>query len=77
MSLEERWKIISWTWLEMLPYAAIKCRGIQHAQQLKSGGEFLTHVLGFSAIFELTQEDFTSDPSDAPSFNSLKPLLNR
>ncbi|KAK1571507.1 hypothetical protein Q3G72_018375 [Acer saccharum] len=41
MSLEERWKIISWTWLEMLPYAAIKCGGIQHAQQLKNGGEFL------------------------------------
>ncbi|TXG68683.1 hypothetical protein EZV62_003618 [Acer yangbiense] len=30
-ALEERWKIISWTWLEVLPYAAIKCRGIQHA----------------------------------------------
>ncbi|KAK1576842.1 hypothetical protein Q3G72_016928 [Acer saccharum] len=77
MSLEERWKIISWTWLEMLPYAAFKCRGTQYAQKLKSGGEFLTHVLGFSVIFELTHEDFTSDPSDAPSFNSLKPLLNR
>ncbi|KAK1575182.1 hypothetical protein Q3G72_003278 [Acer saccharum] len=77
MSLEERWKIISWTWLEMLPYAAIKCRGIQHAQQLKNGGEFLTHVLGFSVIFELTHEDFTLDPSNAPSFNSLMLLLNR
>ncbi|KAK1578449.1 hypothetical protein Q3G72_030350 [Acer saccharum] len=77
MSLEERWKIISWTWLEMLPYTAIKCRGLQHAQQLKNGGEFLTLVLGFSVIFEFTHEDFTSDPSNAPSFNSLKPLLNR
>ncbi|TXG68697.1 hypothetical protein EZV62_003632 [Acer yangbiense] len=56
-ALEERWKIISWTWLEMLPYAAIKCRGIQHAQHLKNGGEFLSHVSGFSVLLEITHED--------------------
>ncbi|KAK1570595.1 hypothetical protein Q3G72_004215 [Acer saccharum] len=77
-ALEERWKIISWTWLEMLPYAAIKCRGIQHAQHLKNGGEFLSHVSGFSVLFEITHEDFTSHPSDAPRlFNSVMPLLHR
>ncbi|KAK1571858.1 hypothetical protein Q3G72_024142 [Acer saccharum] len=79
MSLEERWKIISWTWLEMLPYAAFKCRGIQHAQHLTNGGEFLTHVWFLvSALLGFTHTDFTSHPSDAPIlFNSVMPLLNR
>ncbi|KAK3220128.1 hypothetical protein Dsin_014098 [Dipteronia sinensis] len=76
---EERWKIISWTWLEMLPYAAIKCRGIQHAQHLKNGGEFLTHVWFLvTVIFDFTHKDFTSHPSADPIlFNSIMPLLNR
>ncbi|KAK1578056.1 hypothetical protein Q3G72_027163 [Acer saccharum] len=79
MSLEERWKIISWTWLEMLPYAAIKCGGIQHAQQLKNGGEFLTHIWFLvTVLFQFTHKDFTSDPSADPRlFNSVMPLLNR
>ncbi|TXG68672.1 hypothetical protein EZV62_003607 [Acer yangbiense] len=77
--LEERWKIISWTWLEMLPYAAIKCRGIQHAQHLRSGGEFLTHVWFLASVFlEFTHKDFKSNPSDDPIlFNSVMPLLKR
>ncbi|KAK1575974.1 hypothetical protein Q3G72_009829 [Acer saccharum] len=76
MSLEERWKIISWTWLEMLPYAAIKCGGIQHAQQLKNGGEFLTHIWFLvTVLFQFTHKDFTS--ADPRLFNSVMPLLNR
>ncbi|KAK4838134.1 hypothetical protein QYF36_011282 [Acer negundo] len=78
-ALEERWKTISWTWLEMLPYAAIKCTGIQHAQHLKSGGEFLTHVWFLvSVLSKSTHKDFTSNPSPASRlFNSVMPLLNR
>ncbi|KAK3220127.1 hypothetical protein Dsin_014097 [Dipteronia sinensis] len=78
-ALEERWKIISWTWLEMFPYAAIKCRGIQHAQHLKNGGEFLTHVWFMaSVLIGFTHEDFTPHPSADPiSINLVMPLLKR
>ncbi|KAL3598511.1 hypothetical protein D5086_006429 [Populus alba] len=40
----EKWKVISEVWVEMLTYAAGHCEWRDHAQQLKSGGELLTHV---------------------------------
>ncbi|XP_039169429.1 uncharacterized protein LOC120293759 [Eucalyptus grandis] len=43
-SQEEKWEIISEVWAEMLCYAASKCKGSYHAQQLRRGGELLTHV---------------------------------
>ncbi|KAI9159997.1 hypothetical protein LWI28_004106 [Acer negundo] len=42
--LESKWKRIESTWMDTLGYAARKCNGNEHAQQLSSGGEFLTHV---------------------------------
>ncbi|KAK3220119.1 hypothetical protein Dsin_014089 [Dipteronia sinensis] len=74
-TLEERWKIISWSWLEMLPYAAWKCKGDQHALQLKRGGEFLTHVSLLTVLFGFTHKDFTSHPPAPLFFNSVMPLL--
>ncbi|XP_043689400.1 uncharacterized protein LOC122640308 [Telopea speciosissima] len=41
---EERWKIISGVWVEMLSYAASNCTGKHHAQRLSDGGEFLTKI---------------------------------
>ncbi|RDX94609.1 hypothetical protein CR513_22987, partial [Mucuna pruriens] len=38
------WELISQVWVEMLGYAASHCQGIHHAQQLRHGGELLTHV---------------------------------
>ncbi|KAK2654407.1 hypothetical protein Ddye_014263 [Dipteronia dyeriana] len=75
-TLEERWKRISWSWLEMLPYAAWKCKGDQHAKQLKRGGEFLTHVSLLTVLFGLNYKNFTAHPA-GPLFNSLMPLLQR
>ncbi|XP_056176561.1 uncharacterized protein LOC130140656 [Syzygium oleosum] len=51
---EKKWDIISNVWVEMLVYAAVKCKGVQHARQLRRGGEFLTHVWFLMAHFGLT-----------------------
>ncbi|XP_034679994.1 uncharacterized protein LOC117910048 [Vitis riparia] len=60
-SLEEKWEIISDVWVEMLCHAATHCGWIQHGQQLRRGGELLTHVsllmahLGFSEQFQIEE----------------------
>ncbi|KAM4097873.1 hypothetical protein ACJW30_07G035000 [Castanea mollissima] len=51
---EEKWKIIKDVWLEMLGHAASQCKGRLHAQQLRRGGELLTHVWLLMAHFGLT-----------------------
>jgi|UniRef100_A0A2N9F672 hypothetical protein len=51
---EEKWEIIKKFWLEMLGHAASQCRGSHHAQQLRRGGELLTHVWLLMAHFGLT-----------------------
>ncbi|GMY35117.1 hypothetical protein FCV25MIE_30359 [Fagus crenata] len=51
---EEKWEIIKNVWLEMLGHAASQCKGRLHAQQLRRGGELLTHVWLLMAHFGLT-----------------------
>uniref|UniRef100_A0A7N2MWC8 DUF4220 domain-containing protein n=1 Tax=Quercus lobata TaxID=97700 RepID=A0A7N2MWC8_QUELO len=46
---KKKWEIIKGVWLEMLIHAASQCRGRYHAQQLRRGGELLTHVWLFMA----------------------------
>ncbi|XVE48766.1 hypothetical protein DITRI_Ditri01bG0028800 [Diplodiscus trichospermus] len=41
---EEKWKMISEVWMEMMIYAASLCTWEEHAQQLRHGSELLTHV---------------------------------
>ncbi|KAF5953449.1 hypothetical protein HYC85_006305 [Camellia sinensis] len=48
-----RWRFIVDIWIEMLGHAASQCRGRYHAQQLRRGGEFLTHVWLLMAHFGL------------------------
>ncbi|GMP42307.1 hypothetical protein CsSME_00012098 [Camellia sinensis var. sinensis] len=47
-SLDEKgnnkWEIMSSMWVEMLCYAASCCSVEQHVQELRRGGQFLTHV---------------------------------
>lgn len=53
----ERWKyweMITNVWVEILGHAASQCKGRHHAQQLRRGGEFLTHVWLLMAHFGLT-----------------------
>ncbi|KAM3694123.1 hypothetical protein ACB098_07G034100 [Castanea mollissima] len=53
-SVEKKWEIIKGVWLEMLIHAASQCRGRDHAQQLRRGGELLTHVWLLMAHFGQT-----------------------
>ncbi|GLT61421.1 hypothetical protein SLA2020_341270 [Shorea laevis] len=53
--LEDKWEMIANVWMEMLAYAASKCRWKQHATQLRHGGELLTHVALLMAHLGLTE----------------------
>lgn len=53
---QKKWKIISEVWVEMLAYAATNCRGNHHAQQLRKGGELLTHVWLLMAHLGITEQ---------------------
>ncbi|PPR99820.1 hypothetical protein GOBAR_AA20842 [Gossypium barbadense] len=51
-----RWDMIRDIWLEMLTYAASHSRGSQHCQQLRRGGELLTHVWLLMAHFGMSEQ---------------------
>ncbi|KAJ7963278.1 DUF594 family protein [Quillaja saponaria] len=57
----KKWELISHVWVEMLSYAASQCRWNHHAEQLRRGGELLTHVwllmahLGITEQFQISQ----------------------
>ncbi|KAH0734037.1 hypothetical protein KY285_009744 [Solanum tuberosum] len=53
---QRKWEIISEVWVEMLAYAATHCRGNHHAQQLRKGGELLTHVWLLMAHLGITEQ---------------------
>ncbi|OMO55917.1 hypothetical protein CCACVL1_26930 [Corchorus capsularis] len=71
---EEKWEMISEVWVEMLTHAASRCSWKEHAQQLRHGGELLTHVallmahLGLSTKVGRDEDVYDSDalpPFDA------------
>ncbi|KAE9450634.1 hypothetical protein C3L33_17466, partial [Rhododendron williamsianum] len=55
----KKWEIIVHVWIEMMVHAASQCKGRQHAQQLRRGGEYLTHLwllmahLGYTNNFQI------------------------
>ncbi|XP_062088444.1 uncharacterized protein LOC133795006 [Humulus lupulus] len=57
---EKKWELISHVWVEILSYAAGQCQKNQHVQQLRRGGELLSHVwllmahLGITKQFQIT-----------------------
>ncbi|XWS62594.1 hypothetical protein CRYUN_Cryun06bG0024400 [Craigia yunnanensis] len=72
---EEKWETISKVWMEMMIHAASHCSWQEHAQQLRHGGELLTHVallmahLGLSTQIrrgEVPDEDEDEDEDDMP-----------
>ncbi|KAJ6869442.1 hypothetical protein NC651_034243 [Populus alba x Populus x berolinensis] len=60
---EKRWRIINEVWVEMVAYAAAHCPWKEHTQQLRRGGELLTHVsllmlhLGLTEQYEYNEFD--------------------
>lgn len=52
----DKWMLMSQVWVEMLSYAANQCRWSGHAQQLRRGGELLTHVWLLMAHLGLTEQ---------------------
>ncbi|KAK3220330.1 hypothetical protein Dsin_014300 [Dipteronia sinensis] len=69
LTRKQKWEMISEVWVEMLTYAANKCRWKEHGQQLRRGGELLTHVrllmvhLGLSEQYRI-QKQFISEKLD-------------
>ncbi|EOX97508.1 Uncharacterized protein TCM_006509 [Theobroma cacao] len=61
---EEKWKMISKVWVEMMTYAASHCSWKEHAQQLRHGGELLTHVALLMAHLGLTTQIRREKPPD-------------
>ncbi|KAI5563095.1 hypothetical protein BDE02_15G094000 [Populus trichocarpa] len=63
---QKRWYMINEVWIEMLTYAAAHCPWKEHIQQLRRGGELLTHVfllmlhLGLSEQYEYKESDDNS-----------------
>ncbi|KAI8001493.1 hypothetical protein LOK49_LG09G00519 [Camellia lanceoleosa] len=50
---EKKWEIMSKVWVELLSYAACRCRAITHASQLSKGGQLITLVWLLMAHFGL------------------------
>ncbi|CAL5344832.1 unnamed protein product [Camellia sinensis] len=59
---EKKWEIMSKVWVELLSYAACRCRAITHASQLNKGGQLITLVWLLMAHFGLgSQFQINSD----------------
>ena len=52
----KKWEFASHVRVEMLSYAASQCQSSQHAQQLRQGGELLTHVWLLMAHLGITEQ---------------------
>ncbi|KAK2636629.1 hypothetical protein Ddye_031421 [Dipteronia dyeriana] len=66
--IEDKWEMISEVWIEMLTYAANRCAWKEHGQQLRNGGELLTHIsllmthLGLSEQYEMKKTSILALP---------------
>ncbi|XVE80081.1 hypothetical protein DITRI_Ditri14bG0110800 [Diplodiscus trichospermus] len=76
---QKKWEMMSKIWIEMLCYAAVHCGWKEHAQQLKNGGELLTHVsllmahLGISDQYQV-QKQFVLQSAVETETTQLGPL---
>ena len=56
LRVSDPWGMICQVWIEKLAYAANQCEWQAHAQQLRRGGELLTHVCLLMADLGLSQQ---------------------
>ncbi|CAL5331146.1 unnamed protein product [Camellia sinensis] len=73
MEKDDKWEIMSNIWVEMLCYAASCCSVNHHVQELRHGGQFLTHVwlllkhLGATKMLEKNASQQLNDKEDIES----------
>ncbi|XVE65368.1 hypothetical protein DITRI_Ditri07aG0175100 [Diplodiscus trichospermus] len=53
---EEKWKLLSRVWVELVSYAASHCRASAHAQEVSKGGELITFFWLLMAHFGLGEQ---------------------
>lgn len=53
---QQKWEMVSHLWIEILSFAACQCTWNDHAQQLRRGGELITHVWLLMAHLGLTEQ---------------------
>jgi hypothetical protein len=53
---QKKWELLCHVWVEILCFAATKCRWNHHAQQLNWGGELFTHVWLLMAHLGITEQ---------------------
>ena len=51
-----KWEVISDVWVEMLAFVAHNCEWKEHVQQLRKGGELITHVYRVMSHFGFCRE---------------------
>ncbi|XP_031273904.1 uncharacterized protein LOC116132394 [Pistacia vera] len=61
--VEEKWKVMSEYWLQTLIYVAANSEWKDHGQQLKNGGELLTHVKLLMVHLGLSKDYLDPEPS--------------
>ncbi|KAF8035477.1 hypothetical protein BT93_C1491 [Corymbia citriodora subsp. variegata] len=66
-TMDNKWELISSIWVEMLCYAAFKCRVYHHEMVLSKGGELITYVWLLVAHktdnHQLRNEELSEDPA--------------
>ncbi|KAF4399370.1 hypothetical protein G4B88_022453 [Cannabis sativa] len=70
---KKKWELICNVWVEILSYAASQCQKNQHVQQLRRGGELLTHVWLLMAHLGITKQFQVTDGHARTSWQEAAP----
>lgn len=74
---EDKWGMITQVWIEMLCYAASQCGWTEHGQQLRRGGELLTHVCLLMANLGIGEQSKILSEQDLDRLQDLKNLCEK